>query len=241
MAAVTTEREELLVSLLGDIGPLAVIGIVQAALGCVLDEIERRRGVVRLAACAAGSCCLSTRRRSAGIGCRRCSGRGFVVGLRRRFISRAAFPRERAHSYDKRYSQKSRSEFAHRSFPYPSCDLIEPKKSLVPRRLLANEARFDGPVLGSYCRPMRYLPAGAEAACVGNAGAYCVHKEGLSSKTVSEQQAEPLQRRPHIPNAKRRTEDETRHFAFRMRGLNDQLVTSKSMPRSEERRVGKEC
>src|SRR5690348_16063006 len=150
MAAVTTEREELLVSLLGDIGPLAVIGIVQAALGCVLDEIERRRGVVRLAACAAGSRCLSTRRRSAGIGCWRCSGRGLVVGLRRRLISRAGFPRERAHSYDKRYSQKSRSEFAHRSFPYPSCDLIEPKKSLVPRRLLANEARFDGPVPGSY-------------------------------------------------------------------------------------------
>ena len=28
--------------------------------------------------------------------------------------------------------------------------------------------------------------AGAKATCVGNAGAYCVHKEGLSSKTVSE-------------------------------------------------------
>ena len=38
------------------------------------------------------------------------------------------------------------------------------------------------------------VPAGAEAARVGNAGAYCVHREGLSSKTVSEQQAEPLQR-----------------------------------------------
>ena len=44
--------------------------------------------------------------------------------------------------------------------------------------------------------------AGAKATCVGNAGAYCVHKERLSSKAASGTRRAVAARRSHIPNAK---------------------------------------
>jgi hypothetical protein len=71
MATIATEGEELLVSLLADIGPFAVIGIVQTAFGRVLDEIERRGRVARLAARPAGSGRIAACGRGARVGGRR--------------------------------------------------------------------------------------------------------------------------------------------------------------------------
>ena len=50
MAAVAAQPHEFLVAGVGHLGDLVVVGVVQTALGRVLDEIDRRGGVVGLAA-----------------------------------------------------------------------------------------------------------------------------------------------------------------------------------------------
>src|SRR5262249_6294714 len=112
MAAIAAEGEKLLVAFLTDIGPLAVIGITKAALGRVLDEIERRRGSPCLAAPPPGGgpppppACFAPGGGSAAGG-RTASSRLTAGRSRSRLILGIGLPRERTQSCDHDKCQNS--------------------------------------------------------------------------------------------------------------------------------------
>ena len=71
MAAIAAEREIFLVTLFGHRGDLVVVRVMQSAFGRGLDEVERGRGVARLAAfpaggAGAGGCALCRRWAASG-------------------------------------------------------------------------------------------------------------------------------------------------------------------------------
>ena len=114
-------RHVLLVALLSDVGPLTVIGIMQATFGRVLYEIDRRRRVACLAACTPGSRAASSRftgwRRLAS--CRAARSRLIPGRSWGRLILGAGLPRKRAKPRDHNNCQKSRDDFAHSSVSLP--------------------------------------------------------------------------------------------------------------------------
>src|SRR5688572_26340037 len=123
MAAIAAEGEVFLFPRGSDLVDLVVVGIVQSALRRGLGEIERRGGVIRLAA---GTPSTGCGRRSGLIGC----GRGFpssggrgrsLIGsgrCRRRLIGRLRNT-ERSCGRNQSYCQKSHQKFAHGFVPYP--------------------------------------------------------------------------------------------------------------------------